>query len=130
MVDASRDLVIVYLTNKINSPVTDGSDPDKFSGNAYTASSLGFVPQILSIGLDEETDVSAQLMDLLADMAAESLKLIPDGAGSDHPSVKNAQSKISVLKAWAEETGKKEYAFFAEELSNRIAEMTRAYSSV
>ena len=130
MVDASRDLVIVYLTNKINSPVTDGSDPDKFSGNAYTASSLGFVPQILSIGLDEETDVSAQLMDLLADMAAESLKLIPDGAGSDHPSVKNAQSKIAVLKAWAEETGKQEYAFFAKELSNRIAEMTRAYSSV
>ena len=40
MVDASRDLVIVYLTNKINSPVTDGSNPNKFDGNAYTASSL------------------------------------------------------------------------------------------
>ena len=121
MVDASRDLVIVYLTNKINSPVTDGSNPNKFDGNAYTASSLGFVPQILSIGLDEQADISAQLMDLLADMAAESLKLIPEDAGSDHPSVKNARSKIAVLKAWAEETGKKEYALFAEELTNRLA---------
>ena len=124
MVDASRDLVIIYLTNKINSPVTDGSNPDKFNGNAYTASSLGFVPQILSIGLDEDTDISAQLMDLLADMAAESLKLIPDGAGSDHPSVKNAQSKIAVLKAWTEETEKNDYALFAEELMNRIAKIT------
>ena len=60
-------------------------------------------------------------MDLLADMAAESLKLIPEDAGSDHPSVKNARSKIAVLKAWAEETGKKEYALFAEELTNRLA---------
>ena len=121
MVDASRDLVIIYLTNKINSPVTDGSNPNKFDGNAYTASSLGFVPQILPIGLDEQADISAQLMDLLADMAAESLKLIPDDAGSDHPSVKNTRSKIAVLKAWAEETGKKEYALFAEELTNRLA---------
>ena len=111
MVDASRDLVIVYLTNKINSPVTDGSNPNKFDGNAYTASSLGFVPQILSIGLDEQADISAQLMDLLADMAAESLKLIPEDAGSDHPSVKNARSKIAVLKAWAEETEKKNMLF-------------------
>ena len=120
MVDASRDSVIVYLTNKINSPVTDGSNPNRFDGNAYTASSLGFVPQILSIGLDEQADISAQLMDLLADMAAESLKLIPDDAGTDHPSVKNAQSKIAVLKSWAEETGKKEYALFAEDLTNSL----------
>jgi len=46
----------------------------------------------------------------------------PDDAGSDHPSVKNARSKIAVLKAWAEEAGKKEYALFAEELTNRLAE--------
>jgi len=54
------------------------------------------------------------------DMAAESLKLIPDDAGTDHPSVKNAQSKIAVLKSWAEETGKKEYALFAEDLTNSL----------
>ena len=124
MVDASRDLVIVYLTNSINSPVTDGDNPDRFNGRAYTASTLGFVPQILSIGLDEETDVSAQLMDLLADMAAESLKLIPEGAGTEHPCVKNARSKTAVLKTWAEETGEAEYTLFAEELANRIAEIT------
>ena len=120
MVDASRDLVIVYLTNKINSPVTDGSNPNRFDGNAYTASSLGFVPQILSVGLDDQADVSAQLLDLLADMAAESLKLIPEGAGPSHPSVKNVQSKLAVLSSWAEDMGNKEYVLFAEELKNRI----------
>lgn len=122
MVDPSRSLVIAYLTNKINSPVTDEENVDRFSGNAYTASTRGFIPQILSIGLDEETDISGQLMDLLADMAAESLKLIPEGAGAEHPYVKNALSKIDVLKKWAEETGKTEYMVFAEELAEKTGE--------
>ena len=71
------------------------------SNCCYTASTLGFVPQLLSMGLDGEADVSAQLLDLLADMAMESLKLIPGDAAADHPYVKNAQSKIAVLRAWA-----------------------------
>lgn len=45
--------------------------------------------------------MSAQLLALLADMAMESLKLIPGDAAADHPYVKNAQSKIAVLRAWA-----------------------------
>ncbi len=117
MADPSRNLAIAYLTNKINSPLTSENNLNRFDGNAYTASTLGFVPQILSIGLDEDADITGQLMDLLADMAAESLKLIPEGAGSDHPNVKNAESKIAVLKAWAEETGYTEYTAFAEELA-------------
>ena len=122
MVDPSRDLTIAYLTNKINTPLINESNLNKFSGNAYTASTLGFVPQILSIGLDEDTDISGQLIDLLADMAAESLKLIPEGAGEDHPYVKNARSKIAVLKAWAEENGRTDYTAFAKELLKRTGE--------
>ena len=76
-------------------------NPNGFSGSCYTASTLGFVPQLLPMGLDGEADVSAQLLDLLADMAMESLKLIPGDAAADHPYVKNAQSKIAVLRAWA-----------------------------
>jgi hypothetical protein len=120
MIDPARDLVIAYLTNKINSPIIDESNLNRFRGNAYTAATLGFVPQILSIGLDEDADVSGQLMDLLADMAAESLKLIPEGADASHPNAKSAQSKIAVLKAWAKETGKTEYAAFADGLLARI----------
>ena len=125
MVDPSRNLVIAYLTNKINSPLISESNLNRFSGSAYTASTLGFVPQILSIGLDGEADISGQLTDLLADMAAESLKLIPEGAWEDHPYVRNARSKIDLLKAWAEETKRPEYTVFADELLKKIGGMIK-----
>ncbi|MDO4539101.1 MAG: penicillin binding protein PBP4B [Coriobacteriales bacterium] len=102
MIDPDRDLVIVFLTNKINSMVTDVvADPNTFDGNWYTTSTLGFVSQILSIGLDSDQDVMPQLRSLAQDMANESQKLIPEGAAQDHPAVKNAQSKEAVAKEWA-----------------------------
>ena len=120
MIDPSRDLVIVYLTNKINSPITDEANLNGFDGNCYTASTLGFVPQLLSIGMDRDGDTSGQLLDLLADMAAESLKLIPEGAAPEHPCVKNARSKLAVLRAWAEAAGTEAYLAFADELEGRL----------
>ena len=98
MIDPSRELVIAYLTNKINSPVTNPEKPNQFDGNFYTASTLGFVPQLLSMGLDGTEDITPQLTALLADMANESAKLVK---GPGHPSVQNVKSKISVLRAWA-----------------------------
>lgn len=75
MIDPSRELVVVYLTNKINSPIIDSAvDANGFSGKCYTASTLGFVAQILSIGMDSDADISAQLLDLTADMAADAAK--------------------------------------------------------
>lgn len=100
LIDPSRRLVIAYLTNKINSPVEKQQNPIRFSGSDFTASTLGFVPQILSIGLDTNKDVTAQLLSLLIDMAAESRKLIPAKAPSDHPAILNAESKEAVLKKW------------------------------
>ena len=121
MIDPSRNLVIVYLTNRINTPVTDESNPNGFDGCCYTASTLGFVPQILSIGMDTDADVTGQLLDLLADMASESMKLIPEGADSRHPYVKNALSKTGVLRAWAGEAGNTEYTEFAENCVKQVA---------
>ncbi len=102
MVDPSRQLVIVYLTNKINSPVTSPDNPNRFNGGSYTASTLGFVAQLLSMGMDEEEDITPQLTALLADMANGSVRLA-DGAAAGHPLVLNAKSKISVLRAWAKD---------------------------
>ena len=102
MVDPDRDMVIVYLTNKINSPVTAGDNPNRFDGNWFTASSLGFITEILSIGLDTGADVSDQLAELTVDMAVESMKLVPDGAKSDHPAVRSAQAKMTLLDAAAD----------------------------
>ena len=102
MIDPERDLVVVYLTNSINSPVTDpAANPNKFDGGRYTASTLGFVPQLLSIGLDGDTDILPQLCSLTADMENESRKLIPDGAPPEHANVKNAGSKAAVAEKWA-----------------------------
>ena len=100
MIDPSRQLVIAYLTNKINSPVEKNEKTIRFSGSDYTASTLGFVAQILSIGMDTDHDVTEQLNSLLSDMAAESRKLIPEGAEEDHPAVRNAKSKEEALKKW------------------------------
>ena len=105
MIDPERKLVVVYLTNKINTRVTDvKADANKFDGGWYTAGTLGFVPQILSIGMDSEEDISAQLLDLTADMAIESLKRLPEGVtlADDHPSVRNAQSKKQLFDKEAE----------------------------
>ena len=114
MIDPSRNLVIAYLTNKISSPVTDpAKNLNGFDGSCYTASTLGFVPQILSIGMDSETDISGQLLNLAADMAAESLKKIPADAGAEHPYVLNARSRISVLRKWAADAGNEEMLSFA-----------------
>jgi hypothetical protein len=96
---------VVYLTNRINSPVTDPSvDVDTFDGNWYTAATLGFVPQIISIGMDQDIDVSDQLLDLAADMCVDSLRLIPEGVdvASNHPSVKNFESKRDLFERLAE----------------------------
>lgn len=66
MIDPDKRIVIAYLTNKINTPVEDITKPNKFIGSRYTSASLGFVPEILYTGLDEDTDVSP-LLDRLAE---------------------------------------------------------------
>jgi CubicO group peptidase (beta-lactamase class C family) len=110
MIDSVRNLVIVYLTNLRNTPVTDKyDDANVFDGSWYTAGTLGFVAQILSIGMDSRQDISGQLLDLTEDMAAESLKLLPEGvaADSDHPAARNARSKQQLYEKEAEALKKK-----------------------
>lgn len=65
MIDPEKKLVIAYLTNKINTPVIDkNKDPNKFEGSLYTSSTLGFVPEILYTGLDEDIDITDALTEL------------------------------------------------------------------
>ncbi len=65
MIDPEKKLVIAYLTNKINSPVIDKEvDPNKFTGSLYTSSTLGFVPEILYVGLDSDDNVTEELEEL------------------------------------------------------------------
>ena len=121
MIDPGRDLVVAYLTNKINTPVTDKEkDPNRFNGNWYTASSLGFVPQILSIGLDNDRDISAQLRSLVFSMTEDTLKFIPENAAADHPSVRSAESLLSVYRSLGEEAKDEKCAEQADLLQERL----------
>ena len=108
MADPQRNLVVAYLTNKINSRVTNvKKNANSFDGGWYTASTLGFVPQILSIGMDSDADISGQLLDLSAEMALDSLKLIPEDLDAKarqagrHPAIRNAQSKFELFEHMA-----------------------------
>ena len=125
MVDPSRDLVIAYLTNQLNTPLTDNqADPNNFRGSWYTASTLGFVPQILSIGMDSDRDVSGQLLSLVFSMTEDSLSLIPEGASADHPSVKSVESLISLYSSMGEKANDPQYeekaALLKEQLDSHI----------
>ena len=81
MIDPVENLVVVYLTNKINSPVTDkAANPNKFNGNWYTASTLGFVAQLLYQGLQNHgTDPNNAYSALLEDMAESKFALVAEG---------------------------------------------------
>ena len=121
MIDPDEDLVIVYLTNKINSPVTDKDEnPNKFDGGYYTASSLGFVPQILTIGMDGTEPVDDRIFSLLAEMTKDSMKLAEGvGMDPDHPLTKNAKSKLSVLKKSAQKSGDEDRIRLAEKIADQ-----------
>ena len=97
MVDPENDLVLVYLTNSINTPIWDATSIDnanRFCGGYYTSSTLGFVPQILYTGMENMgSDPKDALESLMKDMVNEKQKLVNEIAGDgvlpeDHPAVR------------------------------------------
>lgn len=106
MIDFERDIVMVYLTNERNTALTDKeANANDFNGLYYTASTLGFVPELFSIGLDQDQDVSGQLLSLLSSMCEDARKLIPDDVAEDHPARLNYSSKLAVYEKWKERCG-------------------------
>ena len=80
MIDFENNMVVVFLTNSINTPIIDKSGietANDFGGRYYTTSTLGFVPQILYTGLNNnENDLKLELDSLIVDMANEKQRLI------------------------------------------------------
>ena len=108
MIDPVEDLVVVYLTNKINSPVTDkAANPNKFNGNWYTASTLGFVAQLLYQGLQNHgTDPHNAYSALLEDMAESKFALVAEGGSvpATHPLVRSGYAVLEAMAAHANAT--------------------------
>ncbi|MBQ9550902.1 MAG: serine hydrolase, partial [Lachnospiraceae bacterium] len=124
MVDPDKDLVVAYLTNKINSPVTDKvANANKFDGNYFTSSSLGFVPQLLQLGLDYDGDLNDPAFNLVSEMANDSIKLVDPAYANDadYPAVKNVESKLSVLNKLSEKSGDKENQEICKAVNDRWA---------
>jgi CubicO group peptidase (beta-lactamase class C family) len=108
VIDPEEDLVIVYLTNKINSPVTDNTvNANKFDGNWYTSATQGFVANILYQGFTSRSaseDVQTALDALMADMAVDKLRLVTKNGtdSAEHPIVKAAYALVEQVIANAE----------------------------
>ncbi len=101
VIDPTENVVIVYLTNKINTPLVDKNKSTSFfEGGAFTSGSLGFAPQLVFRGMNANTDLYEESLEsLLEDMVSESIKLIPINGGKTKKdaAVRNAYSKMNVL---------------------------------
>lgn len=118
MIDPSTNLVVVYLTNKINSPVTDKeSAPNSFDGNYFTASTLGFVPQLIQMGLAGGAMDDA-LSSLLLEMVSDHFRMIgeedPPLAG-EHPMVQSGYAMVETMVRRARRTGRRSDRELAEQ---------------
>ncbi len=114
VIDPASELVISYLTNKINSPVTDNTvNANQFDGNWYTASTLGFVPNILYLGLAEHNsarDIQPALDALLGDMVMAKLRLVSEEGDveADHPIAQSAYALVNLAIEMTEERSSQE----------------------
>ena len=112
MIDFDNNLVMVFLTNSINTPIFEPvtiDNANRFSGKLYyTTGSLGFVPQILytSVGTTESPEPA--LKALIQDMAADKERLASEEAAKrggslrdDHPLMKSLKAIQEVAQKYA-----------------------------
>lgn len=113
MIDPENDLVVVFLTNALNTPLLDPSSletANTFSGTSYTTATLGFVPQILYTGLNcGGNDPKEALQSLADNMVLEKQKLVDQleeaqGAplSENHPAKKALAAISEAAKAFRE----------------------------
>ena len=109
MVDFENNMVVVYLTNSINSPITNNTSIDyanDFGGRYYTSSTLGFVPQIIYMGLNNEGNIKESIKSLIKDMSTEKEKYINNQEekngkyGNNHPLLKAKEAIKKVEKKY------------------------------
>mgnify|MGYP002853877242 CR=1 FL=1 len=68
VIDPAENLVIVFLTNKIHTPLIKGYEiQSRFYGNYYLTGSLGFTTHIIRLGMAQEKNLSRIYESLLHD---------------------------------------------------------------
>ena len=109
MVDFENNMVLVYLTNTINTPVYNATSIDnanRFCGGYYTSSTLGFVPQILYTGMESVgNDPGDALESLVKDMVNEKQKLVNEMTEAYGGELPDDHPILKALKALEEAAG-------------------------
>lgn len=125
-VDPANDIVVVYLTNKINTPLVNKTrSTSLFEGGAFTSGSLGFLTPLLYAGMNTDPEAYDEIYSsMLSDAVSESIRLIEDNRGTnkDSAAVKNAYSKMDVLLDRAEKLDDRN---LYETAKNRLSEFDR-----
>ena len=106
VIDRENRLVIVVLTNKLNSHITDPDNTNRFDGNWYTTAALGFAPKLVYAALeaaDTGTDARESVLRCMESLDEISYyqKMALDGAASDHPAVLAYESMDKSYKEFA-----------------------------
>lgn len=100
MIDFENNMVVVFLTNSVNTRITDTSSletANDFNGKYYTTATLGFVPQIIYTGMtNNKGDLKQELNSLIKDMANEKQKYIKD---KEEKNKKEFDSEHAIIKA-------------------------------
>jgi len=111
MIDFENNMVVVFLTNSINTPISDTSSlnsANDFNCNYYTTSTLGFVPQIIYTGLDnKEKNLKEALNSLIIDMANEKQKYIENKEEKNGKKFDESHAIIKAKKALDEVVNKR-----------------------
>lgn len=124
MIDPQENLIIVFLTNKRNTRITDPETSlDQCDGSWYTTASLGFVPQLLYQALDSRGGYSSQAScSLISGMLEAEMRTVSstEGLTADHPLVKAARSIAEVLAAKAKACGSQDDAERARQAEEQL----------
>ena len=99
MIDPDNNLVVVFLTNKIHGDMLPNDETlGRYNGNYYTTGALGFVPQILEIGLKGEADKDIY-KSLVSDMVKDKARDLEEDEVTDpeHPEMKAYEALCQVL---------------------------------
>ena len=101
MIDPDQNLVIVFLTNRIHSKILEGDETlSAWSGNFYTSATLGFVPEIIEISLEQGTPDPKIWNSLVSDMADDAKRRLDSEGITDpeHPAMKAYQALLSAME--------------------------------
>ena len=114
VIDPESNLVVVLLTNKINSPVIDNTiNANTFVGNKFTTATLGTIPTLVYDSIEHGNDSAVDAN--LATMVTEKLKLYNPSNYQGEAVLKSAYSIVETMVTRAEERKVKSTVDYAKE---------------